>query len=430
MRVLILSCYIDVTGVTVADRAQFLAEIERLVNSHTLHGSESLCKLLRYLAKQAVEHPGVPVKEYQIATEVFGRQADFDPQLDSMVRVQAGRLRSKLAEYYSSEGTNDATIVEVPKGSYAVVIHDRSALSAQAGTAEAHNHGIQPARAPRAWVAAVIGLSLALVLAIALLAREYSSDHRNGSGQVAATPPEAPAQFRIFWKGFITGPEEPWAIFSNAQFVGEPSFGMRYFDAKRDAKTPILDHYTGVGEVLAIHNLDLVFASLHQSLRVKRGSLFSLDDAKNNDLIFIGSPGENLTLLEIPSTKEFFFRRIQEGPRAGNMEIVNVTPRQGESPTYLASPANIPLTEDYALVALVKGINPQHSELILAGTTTIGTQAAVEYVTRENYLATLLQRLEVSDPAQLSPFEAVIRVKVAKGVPVECELVALRKLQK
>jgi len=414
----------------VADRAQFFAEIERLVNSHTLHGSESLCKLLRYLAKQAVEHPGVPVKEYQIATEVFGRQTDFDPQLDSMVRVQAGRLRSKLSEYYSTEGANDSTIVEVPKGSYAVVIHDRATLSAQAGPADAHNNGIQPASAPRAWVAAVIGLSLALALAIALLARDYSSERRNGSGQVSAAPPEAPAQFRIFWKGFITGPEEPWAIFSNAQFVGAPTFGMRYFDPKKDGKAPILDHYTGVGEVLAIHNLDLVFASLHQSLRVKRGSLFSLDDAKNNDLIFIGSPGENLTLLEIPSTKEFFFRRIQEGPRAGNMEIVNVTPRQGEAPNYLASPANMPMTEDYALVALVRGIDPRHSELILAGTTTIGTQAAVEYVTRENYLTTLLQRLDVNDSSQLSPFEAVIRVKVAKGVPVESELVALRKLQK
>src|SRR5499425_2319716 len=105
---------------------QFLGQIDRLAGSSILHGSESLCKLLRYLAKQAVDHPGVPVKEYQIATEVFGRQVDFDPQLDSMVRVQAGRLRSKLAEYYASEGASDPTIVEVPKGSYAVVIHDRA----------------------------------------------------------------------------------------------------------------------------------------------------------------------------------------------------------------------------------------------------------------------------------------------------------------
>src|ERR1700752_3412590 len=108
MHELIGSCYIKVTGVSLTERAQFQAEIERLVASHALHGSESLCKLLRYLGRQALEHPGVPVKEYQIATEVFGRQADFDPQLDSMVRVQAGRLRTKLEEYYASEGGAEA----------------------------------------------------------------------------------------------------------------------------------------------------------------------------------------------------------------------------------------------------------------------------------------------------------------------------------
>jgi hypothetical protein len=84
------------------------------------------------------------------------------------------------------------------------------------------------------------------------------------------------------------------------------------------------------------------------------------------------------------------------------------------------------LTEDYAVVALEKGLNPQHSELILAGTTTLGTQAAVEYVTRENYLSELLQRMNVSRPSELKPFEAVIRVKVARGVPVESSMVALR----
>ena len=62
------SCYINVTGAAVTDRAQFQAEIEKLVASHALHGSESLCKLLRYLGRQALEHPGTAVKEYQIAT--------------------------------------------------------------------------------------------------------------------------------------------------------------------------------------------------------------------------------------------------------------------------------------------------------------------------------------------------------------------------
>src|SRR6266850_1814625 len=135
MRDLLGSCYTHVTGVALTEKAQFQAEVEKLVASHALHGSESLCKLLRYLGKQALEHPGTAVKEYQIATEVFGRQADFDPQLDSMVRVQAGRLRTKLAEYYNTEGATDRTVVELPKGNYAVAFHER------ANAATVHGNG-------------------------------------------------------------------------------------------------------------------------------------------------------------------------------------------------------------------------------------------------------------------------------------------------
>jgi hypothetical protein len=226
----------------------------------------------------------------------------------------------------------------------------------------------------------------------------------------------------------LHGSEEPWVIFSNAAFFGQPDTGMRYYDRTKDAKTPILDHYTGVGEVLAVHELDVMFGQLRRSLHVKRGSLFSLDDAKNNDLIFLGSPSENLTLLEIPSTREFVFQKVTSGPRAGNTEIINVHPEKGEPPLFLASPSNVALAEDYAVVAFVKAINPQHSEIILAGTTTIGTQAAAEYVTRESYVDELLKRMNVAKASELKPFEAVIQVKVARGVPVESSLVALRIL--
>src|ERR1700745_2656163 len=115
----------SVTGISVEQRGQYLAAIERLAASHVLHGSESLCKLLRYLAEHCLQNPGVPVKEYQIATEVFGRPADFDPHLDSAIRVQAGRLRVKLGEYYASEGAKDPVVVEMPKGTYSLSFHVR-----------------------------------------------------------------------------------------------------------------------------------------------------------------------------------------------------------------------------------------------------------------------------------------------------------------
>jgi hypothetical protein len=423
------------TVVPVTERAQYLGQVEKLLSSHTLHGSESLCKLLRYLSTQSLDHPGISPKEYQIATEVFGRQKDFDPHLDSMVRVQAGRLRAKLSEYYTSEGADDSIVVEMPKGNYALTFHQRHNgagrdHSANSHTSHAAHETFESAQASgqpsRKWFFAVMILSVLLAAAVAVATDRFMT-RRTAEARLTNEDASAPVAFRVFWRGFLNGPEEPWVIFSNAAFVGRPDAGMRYYDRARDSKAVILDHYTGVGEVLAVHALDNLFGKLHQQIRVKRGSLFSLDDAKNNDLIFIGSPSENLTLLELPSTKEFIFKRVESGQRAGNMEIINAHPESGEAKEYLATPSNEPLTEDYSLIALVRGLNPSRSVLILAGTTTIGTQAAVEYVCQQNSLEELLLRLSVSNSGELKPFEAVIRVRVARGVPVGTELVALRK---
>jgi hypothetical protein len=410
----------------VSEREQCLAQIEKLVASQVLHGSESLCKLLRYLAKHVLDHPGVPIKEYQIATEVFGRSVDFDPQLDSMVRVQAGRLRGKLAEYYSANGSDDGVVVELPRGTYVLAFHHREHAN-RPHLNEAAEPLLRPRAAPsqRKWLAATV--SMGILLAIAALAILGLLWNRNAAQAGSAREGElAPAAFRVFWNGFVSGQEEPWVIFSNAAFVGRPETGMRYYDTAKDKGSFVLDHYTGVGEVLAVHELDRVFGLLHRQIRIKRGSLFSLDDAKNNNLIFIGSPFENLTLLEIPGTQEFIFRRMASGLRKGEEAIANVHPQPGEAREYLPSPRNAPLTEDYAVVGLVKGLNAGQAVLILAGTTTLGTQAAVEFVCRQSSVEELLLRLPVSQAGQLKPFEAVIRVKVTRGVPVGTELVALR----
>jgi hypothetical protein len=110
------------------------------------------------------------------------------------------------------------------------------------------------------------------------------------------------------------------------------------------------------------------------------------------------------------------------------VEVINVHPAPGEPRTFLASPSSQSVNEDYAVVGLEPGLDPARAMLILAGTTTVGTQAAAEYVCRADSLAELLLRLGVSKPSDLKPFEALLRTRVTHGVPVKTELVAVRKV--
>jgi hypothetical protein len=415
----------SITGSYVSQKGQFLGQVDRLVGSTVLHNSESLCKLLRYLSKQAMDHPGETVKEYQIATEVFGRPLDFDPQLDSTIRVQVGRLRTKLAEYYAAEGADDPVMVELPKGSYHLEFHQRGGNSKAIVSSAGQTSPIDVPPRRNAWKAAAAALAILLGASLAGLA--WISAARRAAPAAAIEEVSVPEAFRVFWQPFLSSSEEPWVIFSNAAFVGRPEVGLRYYSPQRDSKSLVFDHYTGVGEVLAVHDLDHVFESFRRQLRVKRGSLFTLDDAQNNNLIFVGSPSENLTLTEIPGTQDFVFQRLTSGPRKGDLAIVNVHPQPNEPAAVVASPSNSPLTQDYGVVALLPGFTAGHWTMILAGTTTFGTQGTVEYVCRENSLQELLLRLSVSKDGDVKPFEALLRVKIERGVPVGTDLIALRE---
>jgi hypothetical protein len=84
----------------------------------------------------------------------------------------------------------------------------------------------------------------------------------------------------------------------------------------------------------------------------------------------------------------------------------------------------LPLTEDYALIGFMPGPTRQHWVMTLAGISTIGTQAAVEYVCSKTSVEQLLKRVRRAG-AEIMPFEAVIRVSISRGVPVSSQLVAV-----
>lgn len=389
-----------------------LEQVDRIVSSPVLQSSESLCNLLRYLVRHSLETPEAPLKEHQIAMEVFGRPASFDPRLDSTVRVQMSRLRAKLTEYYSTLGKDDPMVVEVPKGSHAVAFREREISAPEPSITLAP----PPARRSPWWKLAAAAV---LVVAVMLAAWKILAPGRPPG------PARPVSSLALFWNGILRGTESPLVVFSNAEFVGRPETGLRYFRSGRDAADSVFDHYTGVGEVISIHDLDQLFNRLGKSFVLKRGRLMNWDDTKGRDVIFLGSPSENLSLRELPMGRDFKFQSLDHEPRKGDLGIVNLHPAPGEDPVYLASP-DLPITEDFALAELVTGAASSQSILLLAGTTTFGTQGAVEFVCNEDRVRDLLSRIRGANGG-ISDFSAVLRVKISRGVPIESSIAALRR---
>ena len=91
---------------------------------------------MRFVVEQTLAGQGDRLKGYTIAVEVFGRPTDFDAQTDPLVRVEAGRLRRRLIEYYADEGRDDPVRLELPRGSYSVVASHKTPKLAEREPAE------------------------------------------------------------------------------------------------------------------------------------------------------------------------------------------------------------------------------------------------------------------------------------------------------
>lgn len=102
-----------------ADAADVNAELHRILSSRCFVQAGRASEFLRFVVEQTLAGNGDRLKGYTIAVEVFGRPADFDAQSDPLVRVEAGRLRRRLVEYYAREGAVNPLRIELPLGSYA-----------------------------------------------------------------------------------------------------------------------------------------------------------------------------------------------------------------------------------------------------------------------------------------------------------------------
>jgi tetratricopeptide (TPR) repeat protein len=110
--------------------------LKRMLASETFGRSERARELLRYVVERDLAGESDKLKGFAIAMDVFGKDADFDPSTDAVVRVQAGRLRELLQQYFAHEGATDPIHITIPRGSYVPVYETNEAEPARAESAE------------------------------------------------------------------------------------------------------------------------------------------------------------------------------------------------------------------------------------------------------------------------------------------------------
>ena len=100
--------------------------LDRILASKEFVHSGSLSRFLAYSVEKAIDGDPGSLKESLLGTQLFGRGDSFDPRIDPIVRVQAGKLRTRLQRYYEGEGRSDTLVIEFPKGGYVPVFHART----------------------------------------------------------------------------------------------------------------------------------------------------------------------------------------------------------------------------------------------------------------------------------------------------------------
>jgi Tol biopolymer transport system component len=102
-------------------------QLLRILASDVVSGAERLRRFLSFVVEETLEGRSAQIKEYVVGVEVYGRPSTYDPRTDSIVRVEASKLRNRLQHYYDTVGRNDSVIITIPKGGYVPAFENRVA---------------------------------------------------------------------------------------------------------------------------------------------------------------------------------------------------------------------------------------------------------------------------------------------------------------
>lgn len=401
---------------------------ERLLQSDAFRNAPASRRLLRYLADQTLAGHADQLKEYTIGVDAFGKGEDYDPRKDSTVRIQIGRLRQKLIEYYGGEGKNDGWVLELPKGR--MRLHLVASVDAMA-PAELADAEMTPRW--KTWPALA---ALMLVAGLGLLAWDDLRLRRAG---LPSSKQSWSSDLEELWQPFLSSGKQ--LVVS----VGDPLFVQ--FEDKTLFRDPAIDkwedlrqavrvtakpgesrpvhYYAAIGEVHAAFLLGQRLAPRQPSISIVQASQLLWQQMAASNVLLLGPP-------------RIFVDRI--GSLPVSLEIIEspegfrvVHPNAGQESLYPYRNSAGFFSDDGAAAVLVThapGPAGNTDMQSFASNSTFGRLGAIDAFTDAGFARTLVAKMRGSNGVIPKYYQVLLQVRYKGGVPTETSYVLHRELKR
>jgi len=420
------------------------AQVERVLNSATFRNAEVLRRLIKFLAEKSIAGEIEQLKEYTIAVDGLGKAASYDPRQDSLVRIQIGRLRGKLADYYRTEGEHDSVVLEIPKGHFKLTWNTSPLLSlAQPAFQSAPSPESLIAPTAMEWSKVyfiVVSLLSAWALSATIL---WWQEHRDSAPLREARTPE----LQELWKPFFESKRPLIVAIPSPLFIAFQGNGL-YRDQSLNEWDEVLAsskvqairralnnpailpryYYTGLGEMNASFRLGKLLDYSGLKISTTRSSLVTWRQIVDDNILFVGPPRVFGDLLQkLPVDLDLIMR--EDG-----IHDMKMDPNQRAlfPDNYTSIHADQPSVSDsgvvYALVSRMPGPFGAGNVQSFTSNQGLGSQGAVEFFTEPSFARQLIAKLRKSDGQLPRFFQVVIKVRYRDTAPTEISYVTHREL--
>ncbi|WP_260704068.1 hypothetical protein [Edaphobacter flagellatus] len=408
----------------------------RVLNSQLFEKSSRLRDFLKFICEMELTGRGTEINEHQIGVEVFGRSSAYNPGEDSIVRSQARQLRQRLDDYFRTVGAQEPLRIIIPKGSYVPLFEQNRdfALTQASSLAETiPDSGGERISTPLAEIsrrhrviAAILSGSLILLgVCTFLLLRHSRKQFQSPESQFWGTvfdphrnPIIVPADSTLILVEQVTKKPVSLQRYLNREYLLDiqSSEALQLF-GQADLE---FFHYTSMADLSLVAKIVRV-PEVKQMPEIRYARDISITDAKENNLILIGGSRANPWVELFANNMNFYVE--YDWNKHKNL-VINKSPQSGEAALYTENEDGA-TRHVYGVIDFQPSLDHQGHVLLVAGTTSPGTQAAVDFLLNNQSFSEFLGKIQRSD-GTIPHFEVLLEADSLNGNVTQSNIVAYR----